>query len=155
MVDRDVATRSAFGQGVLAAMSSRGTFAGWAVESDDIDHDARRLGLDIEAGERTRPDGTSLRWRLAGVARAMATGGLPFFIQWDGAPDAHPARAAADHACDATGFAWIEVAGRGPELESWLGDHDLPVRNVDGPPGITAVGIATSAGELALSAVAP
>jgi hypothetical protein len=42
---------------------------------------------------------------------------------------------------DAGGITWIEVAGDAAELESWLGGADLPVRVVDGPPGVLAVGI--------------
>ena len=39
------------------------------------------------------------------------------------------------------GLRWIEVAGDADRLEEWLGGKQLPVRVVNGPPGIWAIGI--------------
>jgi Glyoxalase-like domain len=155
VVEQDVASRSAFGRAVLSSIERDGGLAGWAVRVDDLEEDARRLGLQITSGERARPDGQTLRWRLAGVEEALSTGALPFFIEWDGPAEWHPGRAAADHAVDVRGLARVDIAADGAELGSWLGEHELPLRIVDGPPGISAVGIATGAGELNLETVAP
>jgi hypothetical protein len=92
----------------------------------------------------------TLSWRLAGVERALSTGALPFFIQWECPPDLHPGAANAEHRVQPTGVAWIEVAGDPSVLSDWLGATELPVRVDQGSEAITAVGIATAAGEFVL-----
>ena len=146
VVDPAEAAASEFGRPVLEALASREGLVGWAVATDDIEETARRLGLDVDRGSRTRPDGVTLSWQLAGVGRALATGILPFFIQWGGPPELHPGSAAARHRTAPRGIAWVEVSGDEPSLRSWLGHHDLPVRVSDGPDGLSAVTIETAAG---------
>ena len=150
VVDRDVAARSDFGRPVMEAIASRRHLAGWVVATDDLEAVARRLDLDVERGARTRPDGTRLSWRLAGVARAMKTGALPIYIEWGGAADLHPGKAEADHRLEPTGIAWIEVAADEQALRSWLGDFDFELRFSEGAPGLSAVAIATGAHEIVL-----
>jgi hypothetical protein len=38
--------------------------------------------LTIADGSRARPDGTVLRWRMAGLERSAEEPSLPFFIEW-------------------------------------------------------------------------
>lgn len=102
----------------------------------------------VTGGSRTRPDGVTLSWLLAGVGRALATGALPFFIQWQGPPELHPGSAAAAHRLTPTGIAWLEVSGDERSLRTWLGDHDLPLRVTDGPQALSAVAISTAEGEV-------
>jgi hypothetical protein len=45
----------------------------------------------------------------------------------------------------------LAVGGSRDELDEWLGPHDLPLRFVDGPPGIAAVRIATADGDVELA----
>lgn len=74
----------------------RGGLANWALACDDIDAAAARArshGYDpgeAADGQRARPAGTVLRWRL--TLNAMAGGLIPFLISWGGAE--HPARSA-------------------------------------------------------------
>jgi hypothetical protein len=42
---------------------------------------------------------------------------------------------------DAGGITWIELAGDAARLERWLDATALPVRVVEGPPAVRAVGI--------------
>jgi hypothetical protein len=42
---------------------------------------------------------------------------------------------------DAGGITWIELAGDAARLERWLDGTPLPVRVVDGPAAVRAVGI--------------
>ena len=65
----------------------------------------------------------------------MAEPFLPFFIERD------PGVADPGAGGERGGITWIEVAGDADRLAAWLGDNDMPVRVVDGPPGVTAVGI--------------
>ena len=151
VVDRDMAAASDFGRPVLEAVANGRPLVGWMVQPHDIHCVARRLGLDVVQGSRTRPDGSTLTWQLAGVAPARASDALPIFIQWDAAAGSHPGAAAAQHASRPHGFAWIEIGADEHALRDWLGDHDLPLRLVSAePPGLTAVAIGTDAGEIVL-----
>jgi hypothetical protein len=150
VVDRDVAAVSDLGRPVMDAIAARRHLVGWVVATDDLEAVARRLGLDVSRGARTRPDGTTLTWQLAGVARALKTGALPIFIEWGGAADLHPGKVEADHRLVPDGIAWIELAGDEQALRSWLGDFDFELRFVDGAPGLSAVAIGAGAHEIVL-----
>jgi hypothetical protein len=150
VVDRAEAAASAFGRGVMEAVAGGDRPMGWAVATDDLQSVASRLDLEVVRGSRTLPDGSTLSWRLAGVAHAMVTGGFPFFIEWDGPPDVHPGAAGADHRCEPRGIAWIELAAEEQSLRAWLGDGGLPVHITEGPQGLGAVGISSAKGDIVL-----
>jgi hypothetical protein len=150
VADPDEAAASAFGRPVMEAVASGRRLVGWAVATDDLHGIARRLNLKVTSGSRTRPDGSTLSWQLAGVGRALATPGLPFFIQWDVPPQLHPGAAVVEHRGEPRGIRSIEITGDEQLLRTWLGDHDLPVRITEGPPALSAVAITTAAGEIVL-----
>lgn len=151
VVDREQAAASHFGRAVLEATASGRELVGWAVATDDLSAVARRRKLEVTDGSRTMPDGSALSWRLAGVAPALASGALPFFIQWDAAPEHHPGRAVAvEHSVRPSGIARIEVAAQDGAVRAWLGDHELPLRISPGPEALSAIAISTSSGELLL-----
>jgi len=74
VVDRSEAAASDFGRPVMEAVASGDRLVGWAVATDDLHSVASRLNLEVVRGSRTRPDGSTLRWQLAGVARSLVTG---------------------------------------------------------------------------------
>ena len=148
LVDSDEAVSSPFGRAVSEAIAARVQLVGWVVATDDLEAVARRLRLEIVRGSRTRPDGTTLSWQLAGVDRLPETSALPIFIEWGGPEELHPGRADAHHRLTPTGFAWVEVAADQQSLSSWLGDFEFDLRIVDGGPELSAVAISTDAGEL-------
>jgi hypothetical protein len=148
VVDLEEAGGSDFGRAVLEAVAQREQLVGWAVATDDIEPIARRLDLEVVAGSRTRPDGSTLSWRVAGLARAMEAGALPLFIQWDGPSELHPGAAGAQHRSRPLGIAWIEVTADERVLREWLGDCDPPLRIAAGPQSLSAVGIGTADGEV-------
>jgi hypothetical protein len=148
VVDPEEADGSDFGRAVLEAVAQREQLVGWAVATDDIEPIARRLDLEVVAGSRTRPDGSTLSWRVAGLARAMEAGALPLFIQWDGPSELHPGAAAAQHRSKPLGIAWIELTANERLMRHWLGESDLPLRIVAGRPSLSAVGIGTADGEV-------
>jgi hypothetical protein len=131
VADPEEAASSDFGRGLVARLVQDGDgLLGWAVAVDDIDSVARRLGTAITTIRRA-----GQRARLTGLAEAMREPFLPFFISRDpGVPDP-----GSDG--DAGGITWIEVAGDAARLEQWLDISLLPVRVVDGPPAVRAVGI--------------
>ena len=148
LVDSEEAVSSAFGRAVSEAIAAREQRVGGVVATDDLETVARRLRLEIVHGSRTRPDGTTLSWQLAGVDRLVETGALPIFIEWGSPDELHPGRAHAHHRLTPRGFAWVEVATDQQSLSSWLGDFEFDLRIVDGGPALSAVAISTDAGEL-------
>ncbi|HEY3209840.1 MAG TPA: VOC family protein [Actinomycetota bacterium] len=149
-VDKAEAERSELGRSLLAAVADGDRFLGWCVSTDDVETVAARLELPVVAGTRERPDGTKLRWRSAGLDRAMAEPSLPFFITWDVPDNLHPGRAEAGHIAPPQGIAWLEIGGDALRLNEWLDGFELPVRVVGGPPGVLAVGIAAEPDEIVL-----
>jgi hypothetical protein len=154
VADTARAERSTFGRLVAQGAASGDMMAlvGWAVEPDDLDATARRLGLDQQRGRRERAGGGgTLSWAMAGVEEALSRG-LPFFLRWD--DDAsNPARAAAPHRVEPAGVAWIEVGGNHHAVAEWLGPNDLDVRFDDRrlPPGPVRAGVALrDGGELVI-----
>jgi hypothetical protein len=106
---------------------------------DDLDEVAERLSIPITPAERHDPGGEVLRWRLAGVQAALGPERLPFFIDWDGAEQQLDSRHA--QAASTDGIAWVEYGGDAGRLSRWIGEHDLPLRIVEGPPGPHAIGL--------------
>jgi len=125
VVDEAEARRSEFGSWVL---SRRGPL-GWAVRGD-IETIAQRLGLAVSEGSRQTADGRTLRWRFAGVERAIAAPCFPFFIEW--APgttlpgDGGTAR-----------LTRLDLRGDEQRLANWLGEHDVPIAVTPGAPAVT------------------
>jgi Glyoxalase-like domain len=150
VAEKSEAQASGFGRRVAEAAAGGDSLIGWAVATDDLESIARRLGLEVAQGSRRRPDGSTLRWRLAGMERMLAGGAFPLFVQWEGPDEHHPGRAAATHRVNASGIAWIELAGDDESLTSWLGDCELPVRISAGAEEILAAAIATDNGEIVL-----
>lgn len=131
VADPEEAARSEFGRGLLARLArDGGGLLGWAVAVDDIDGVARRLGTPVTTIRRS-----GLSARLTGIREAIHEPVLPFFISRDhGVPDP-----GADGG--AGGITWIELAGDVARLQRWLDFAELPVRVVDGPPALLALGI--------------
>lgn len=149
VVDPAAAAESPVGAWLTALTADGDRWAGWCLRADDLDAVVRRLSLEVTPGSRELPGGGSVSWRLAGLAEAMAEPGLPFFIAWDDGSE-HPGAAAAPHLPEPYGIAWIEVAGEPDRIGRWLDGAPLQVRFADGEPGVRAVGIGSSAGEIIL-----
>ena len=105
--DRELAARSWIGAPTVRALDGDGGFATWAVATDDIEGDVARLnaaGAGLAEpidGERRRPDGAVVRWRLS-VPRDLGPDRPPFLIAHDPAsaewsPADRAARAEAIH----------------------------------------------------------
>jgi Glyoxalase-like domain len=150
VVDPAMAAQDAFGSFVQAALDAGGGPLLWCVRSDDFDATVERLGLIASTGSRQRPDGSTVRWRSAGLETATADPSRPFFIDWQLPPDQHPGRTAVAHRVTPTGIAWVEVAGDEEVVRDWLGDPEVPVRVRPGRRAVLRLGIATSSGEIVL-----
>jgi hypothetical protein len=131
VIDPHEAADSPMGSAIQARLTEQGDglFA-WVIVLEGVEQFADRLGLPVITVARE-----GLSARVAGLAEALRNPVLPFFLERDeGVPD--PGEGA-----DAGGITWLEVAGDREALESRLGDTELPVRVVDGPVGVIAMGI--------------
>ena len=149
-VDGDAAAASRFGRAVIERADAGGGWVTFAVATDDLEATAARLGLEITAGSRTRPDGTILRWRGAGLEDPRREPWMPFFLAWDVPDELRPGRARAGHGVRARGIAWVEVGGDAERLGEWLGSEELSIRVIEGGPRILRVAIVTSQAELVI-----
>jgi len=149
-VDRDAAAEAGFGRAVMERADAGGGWVTFAVATDDLDGLAGRLGLEAASGARTRPDGEVLRWRSAGIDDPRRESWMPFFLAWEVPDELHPGRARAGHGIRASGIAWVELAGDADRLKEWLGGEDLPIRVIDGEPGLRRVAVTTSEAELVI-----
>jgi hypothetical protein len=147
-VDEPMAAETAFGRGVLERAARGGGWFTIAAVADDLDAVATRLGLEVGSGSRTRPDGQTVRWRMAGLDDPRREAWMPFFLIWDVPDELHPGRARAGHGVRATGLGRVEVGGDAERLRTWLGGDELPIRVTDVEPGIHRVAISTPDGEL-------
>lgn len=146
--DAERAAHTELGLAVASRMARGGGYVGWMVHADDgAQFDALVAANRLEAGRfsRRRPDGTELGWRLAGLEAMLAAPPLPGLLDWDD-PAAFPGLAAVEHRVTPRGLAWIEVAGDNERLHDWLGGEGLPLRFVDGEPGVHAAAVALGGG---------
>lgn len=140
--DPAVARMNPLGEFLLSQIEAGDRWIAWCLRPGDIEATATRIGSVAVPGHRMRPDGTSVTWLLAGLEIALTDPPMPFFIAWDD-PDHTPGHEPLDHRAGAVGIEEVEIACDEARLRDHAGG-DLPVRVVDGPPGIVAVTIAGS-----------
>jgi len=97
---------------LLAPFDGPDRLVGWVVRCDDAGAEGRRLGVDVVDMHRERPDGSVLRWRLAGAGSRFDPLRPPF-IEWLEGPDLPPGAGV---------LAWVEVPG---PVDGWLGGRDI------------------------------
>jgi hypothetical protein len=150
--DKEIASANPFGKLVMEKLAGGDCLLGWAVSAEDIEAQGERLNRRVVPGEIRLPDGNVGRWQnvFAGIDEFEA---LPFFIRYQGdntdrrlderyAKSNSPARPGA--------IAWLEVGGDRQRLLDWLGTDTLPLRFVDGSPGLHAVAIESPNGEIVI-----
>jgi len=113
--DADLAARSWWGAHMSRLLEMRSaSYAGLALASDDLESDVARLrgqGAPISdpvPGERLRPDGEAVRWRVARLPQPDPDIGLCFLIEHDSGaaewrPEERAARAAQVHPLGSAG----------------------------------------------------
>jgi hypothetical protein len=142
VVDDGVGSNTVLGRALLDLSADGDRWFSVCLADDDIDGTAARLGLTVQPGARTRPDGTEVRWRGAGIEERGEELWLPFFIAWDVPAELHPGAAPAAHRIPVEGIGWVEVGGKEARLRDWLDGRDAPIRVVaDEDPSVRAVGI--------------
>ena len=154
VLDHPASDKAPFGQAVRARSQLGGGWLGWVVAVQDIAKVEARLGRDSVQGNRRRPDGVELRWRQVGVVGMQTDPQLPFFIQWQSAPEQHPSAGATGRVRLDT----LEIAGDPDRMADWLGNsvegplEDVAVEWVasEGPPGIIRARFATAGGTVSV-----
>ena len=117
------------------------------LRTEDLDEVCGRLGLNAVSMSRAKPEGSELRWRVAGLALAMEES-LPFFIEWEVADEDLPGRAPLTHELDIHGVE-VTMSGDAERLSDWVeGSEGINVES--GEPGITSVKLHTDGGAVAL-----
>jgi catechol 2,3-dioxygenase-like lactoylglutathione lyase family enzyme len=141
IVDPDVAARTVLGCALARFVAGGGGWFSLCLGDVDIQTTAARLGLAVEEGSRTRPDGTVVAWRAAGIDDPDRTLDLPFFISWNVPPPLHPGAPGTVQDGSTPEIAAVEIAGDALALHKWIGPamDRLPIRVVSGVPGIRAV----------------
>ena len=106
----------------------------------------------MDTGSRLRPDRKVITWRTTGLAVALADSSRPFFIEWPVPAELHPGRTPARHRVAAPTLGRVELAGDEAIVRAWLGADEPAVVVRPGAPSITAVVVASPAGEDILGA---
>ena len=150
VVDPVEAAASDLGRAVLRRVADGDGWWTFALATDDLDTVAASNGLEVRSGSRERPDGSVLRWRMAGIDDPRREPWLPFFLSWDVPEELHPGRQRAGHGTRAGGLDWVEVGGDAARLDTWLGGREVPIRVVEGDGALLAVGVGTADGELVI-----
>jgi hypothetical protein len=132
--------------GLAAFIAAGDRLFTWAIEPDDLDARATRLGMEPLSG-----GGDTGQWRLLGEVEPKR----PFFIEYDVARGSRVegwqrAYAEAAHACAPGRVTYLEVGGDESGMRDWVGEVDVPLRFIGGEPRLAAVGIATARGEVVL-----
>lgn len=152
-LDHPAADKAPFGQAVKARTDAGGGWLAWVVAVDDLAPIEARLGRPAVEGHRRRPDGVTLRWRQLGVLELLDDPALPFFVQWQGEHDLHPA--ARPDTGPACGIVGVEMCGDPGKVAAWLGSPlaraDFPIDWVQAEqPGLVAVRFSTGHGVVRL-----
>lgn len=148
VVDPAMAATTALGRTLMDLTADGDRWFAICLADERLEETAARLGLEVEPGSRTRPDGVELAWRGAGIEDPRRPPDLPFFIAWDVPMDLHPGADPPAHPSGARRIAWVEIAGDRRAFDDWTGGASLPARFAPGgPPGIRAVALATPTGE--------
>ncbi|MGI8595216.1 MAG: VOC family protein [Solirubrobacteraceae bacterium] len=146
--DAELAARTQLGRFVAQRIARGDGFLGWMAAGEGFEERAAALGVEPMSFGRQRPDGSEVRWRLAGLETMITQPPLPGLLAWDD-PDAFPGHTPVEHpGVTPRGFAWLELAGDEQRLRDWIGeDAGLPLRVLEGdPPGVRAAAIALDDG---------
>ncbi len=148
VVDSAEAGNSPFGSWATRQATTEGLVHAICVRTDDLDGVCTRLGLESTAMSRHRPDGTELKWSVAGVDLAISES-LPFFIEWHVSESQMPGRSRVVHDREVDQVEEIVLSGDPARLEKWAAGV-TGISAIAGPPSIVSVSLRTPDGPLIL-----
>ena len=87
-LDHPATEQTPWGKAVSKKANEGGGWFTWVFSTDDISLIETKFGRKSIEGNRTRPNGSELKWKQIGVKEIMDVPEFPFFIQW--LTDDHP-----------------------------------------------------------------
>ncbi len=148
-VDQEEAAASSLGRWVLEHSRPEAVPLALCLRTDDIAGIATALGEVPLAMNRVRTDEVRLNWQLAGLDGMLGPESLPFFIQWEVAPEDYPGADTAPHRVEPAGISEV-VIGKVTGPHASLVASVPGVRITRGHPGVRWVRIATDQGTISL-----
>jgi len=145
VVDPTEAAESPMGRWAAMYTTTELTPAAVCLRTDDIEPIAAVLGEIPESMSRTRPDGSILSWKLAGLTGMLGPENLPFFIEWQCEPSDHPGATPVDHAADVVGIAEVTIGSPGALSSSIV---DVEGITIASGRGVIKTVISTSNGSI-------
>ena len=139
VVDQDEARGSVFGSWVTERSAGAAAVDALCLRTDQILRDSEILGATPVSMSRSKPDGSVLRWKVAGIDQAIEKG-WPFLIEWMVAAEQMPGNTPLDHPIGEARLGQVVLSSHEPcALEA----DGVEFRN--GDRGVTAA-IVTSGG---------
>jgi hypothetical protein len=117
-----------------------------AIEADDLEATAARLGEPIFPVERIGDDGRVVAWRLTGMLSTMTDSVLPFFLEVVAGREWACGWRQPRHRVEPRGITHIEFGGD-ERVRDRLGGDALPISIAGGRPGVLGVTIDAAEGE--------
>lgn len=145
--DEPVARTTDLGRYVLDRAANGDRLALVCLTAADLDAACARLGIVAEERSRTRPDGTVITWRMAGLESALAEG-TPFFIDWDDATGADVPDPDAGERANAV--LRVALGGEADLIRAWVGEDVPGLDLVGGEPGVASVTVRVGDREVVL-----
>ena len=112
-----------------------------ALEPDDIDATADRLGEPIIELDRVAEDGRSVHFRVTGVTGLLGSELLPFFVTTSVGREWRCGFRPPQHRAEARGIRWVELGGDESQIWTRVRDKSVSLRIKSGRPGVTAVAL--------------
>ncbi|HVO26462.1 MAG TPA: VOC family protein [Candidatus Margulisiibacteriota bacterium] len=112
-----------------------------AVEPDDLEAAAARLGEPVIEQDRVAADGRRVHFRLTGTRGLLGPEILPFFVETTTGREWRCGFRPARHRADIRGVRWVELGGDETRIREQVACAALPIRVVNGRAGVTAVGL--------------
>ena len=123
-----------------------------AIQPDDLDAEASRLGEPVMTNQRLAFDGKRVGFRLTGIRGAFGPDLLPFFVETTEGGEFRDGWDRPKHRVHAGGVRWVEFGSDPSKVRAQVGEEKLPFRFVPGRAGVTAVGLDLDGAEVALRA---
>ena len=137
--------------GWLAALLSSGDrLIALAIEPDDLDATASRLGEATIAQDRVYEDGRRVGFRLTGVAGLLGPEILPFFVETTEGRELRCGSRPPRHRIETRGVRWVELGGDEARVRAQVDDDALPITVVSNRAGVTAIGLEVDGDEIVL-----
>jgi hypothetical protein len=121
-----------------------------AIEPDDLDASAGRLGEPVTELDRVADDGRHVHFRLTGALGLLGPETLPFFVTTTAGREWRCGFRPPRHRTDASGIRWVELGGDESTIRARVADPSLPLRIVSGRRGVTAIGLALGGAEVVM-----